>query len=59
MQWFFDQWVYGTEIPKITVEYGVKDSADGPVLEIDVKQEKVRDGFAPCCLCWCGSRKAG
>ena len=45
MGWFFQQWVYGTDIPKITIEYSIKDGADGPLLIIDAKQENVPDGF--------------
>lgn len=45
MGWFFEQWVYGTDIPKITIEYNIKDQAEGPVLSIDVTQQNVPDGF--------------
>ena len=43
--WFFDQWGYGTDISKLTGENGINDGADGAVLTVDVKQEKVPDGF--------------
>jgi len=45
MGWFFEQWVYGTDIPKITIEYNIKDGPEGPVLAIDATQQNVPDGF--------------
>ena len=45
MGWFFDQWVYGTNIPKISIEYSVVDSPDGAVLKLDATQRGVPDGF--------------
>jgi hypothetical protein len=45
MGWFFNQWVFGTGIPKIGIQYSIVDGADGPVLVLDVKQEHVPDGF--------------
>ena len=45
----FEQWVYGTDIPKITNEYNIKDQAEGPVLSIDVTQQNrmCRTAFVP------------
>jgi hypothetical protein len=54
MGWFFEQWVYGTDIPKITIEYNIKDRPEGPVLAIDATQQNVPDGFRsvmPIMLC--------
>jgi len=45
MGWFFNQWVYETGIPKISIQYSVKDGADGPLLVLDVKQQGVPEGF--------------
>ena len=32
MNWFFNQWVYGTELPRCRMEYSLKPAADGKVL---------------------------
>jgi aminopeptidase N len=45
MGWFFDQWVYGTAIPKITIEYSITDGPQGPVFLVDSKQQNVPEGF--------------
>ena len=45
MSWFFNQWVYGTDIPKIKIEYSVVDKADGPTLVIDATQQGVPESF--------------
>jgi hypothetical protein len=45
MSWFFRQWVYGTDIPKIGVEYSIKDAPDGPVLAVDDTQQNVPPDF--------------
>ena len=42
---FFNQWVYGTNIPKIGIEYSIVDEKEGPVLKIDATQRGVPDGF--------------
>lgn len=45
MDWFFNQWVYGTEIPAYRISYQVG-SADGkPTLTVRVTQSGVSDGF--------------
>lgn len=46
MDWFFDQWVDGTEIPKITSDLKVAAAGDGYKITGTVKQEGVSDGFA-------------
>lgn len=42
MDWFFDQWVYGTEVPSYKLEYSV----NGDVLTGRVTQSGVSDNFA-------------
>jgi hypothetical protein len=42
MDWFFNQWVYGTQVPSYKLEYNV--SADG-VLNAKVTQSGVSDNF--------------
>ena len=32
LNWFFSQWVYGTELPSYTLEYEMKPNADGSML---------------------------
>jgi hypothetical protein len=47
MGWFFDQWVYGTAIPKYTFGYDNAPTADGKFqVRCHVKQEGVPDNFA-------------
>ena len=42
LNWFFRQWVYGTELPQYTLEYEVKTSADGATMISGVvKQDSV------------------
>lgn len=41
MGWFFNQWVYGTEIPRITVEYTLADQEKGAVMKGTVRQSGV------------------
>jgi aminopeptidase N len=41
MSWFFNQWVYGTEIPSITVEYTLADQEKGVVLKGTIRQSGV------------------
>jgi aminopeptidase N len=46
MGWFFRQWVYGTDLPKISVEYSFANEADGVVVwKVDIKQHNVPAGF--------------
>jgi hypothetical protein len=45
MSWFFDQWVYGIEIPKYVYSYSV-DKVDGEYqVTLKVKQENVSSSF--------------
>jgi hypothetical protein len=41
MSWFFNQWVYGTTIPHITVEYTVAAQDKGAVLKGTIRQSGV------------------
>ena len=45
MGWFFRQWVYGTDLPKISVEYSFADDPAGVVWKVDLKQQNVPEGF--------------
>ncbi len=46
MQWFFDQWVYGTEIPKVRFDHDVEKTDAGKfAVDLEVRMEKVADGF--------------
>ncbi len=41
MDWFFDQWVYGTEVPAYKLEY----SLNGSTLNAKITQSEVSDNF--------------
>jgi hypothetical protein len=46
MNWFFDQWVYGTEIPKHVAKFDVKDVGGGKYkVTGSVTQSEVPEGF--------------
>jgi aminopeptidase N len=45
MSWFFNQWVYGTEIPRITVQYSVVKNEKGALMQGTVTQRGVSPGF--------------
>ena len=46
MDWFFNQWVYGTEIPSYKLKYGLKDAGGGKtLLQISVTQSGVSKDF--------------
>jgi Peptidase family M1 domain/Carboxypeptidase regulatory-like domain len=46
MNWFFDQWVYGTEIPKYRLEYSVQSTPGGKtVVTGKLTQSEVSDNF--------------
>jgi aminopeptidase N len=46
MDWFFDQWVYGLEIPTYKFSYSTKSTADGKyIVTCEVDQENVPDDF--------------
>ena len=46
MDWFFDQWVYGTEVPAYKLEYSVTKSGDKAILNAKITQSGVSDNFA-------------
>jgi hypothetical protein len=41
MDWFFDQWIYGTEVPAYKLEY----SLNGSTLNAKITQSEVSDNF--------------
>jgi len=46
MDWFFNEWVYGREVPHYDFHYNLKDGGGGKtVLEYSVKQSDVSDQF--------------
>ena len=46
MDWFFNQWVYGTEIPQYDLKYSLKDGGDGKTLaQVSLTQSEVSDSF--------------
>jgi hypothetical protein len=46
LDWFFDQFVYGTQIPKLSVEFSVRPQADGRfVVRGKLKQSEVPENF--------------
>jgi len=46
MAWFFDQWVYGTDIPRYHIEHSLSAAADGGfVLTVTVEQSGVAENF--------------
>ena len=48
MGWFFDQWVYGVDVPTYRVDLDVSPMVDQPapfVLHGRIRQEDVPDGF--------------
>ncbi len=46
MDWFFNQWVYGTEIPDYKFTYQLKDAPGGKTnLQISLTQSSVSDSF--------------
>lgn len=49
LDWFFQQWIYRTDLPSYTLEYGFKDKPDGSVIiSGTVKQDNVpADFFMP------------
>lgn len=47
MNWFFDKWVYGTEIPAYNFEYQISKTSDGKAsLNAKITQSGVSDDFA-------------
>jgi Peptidase family M1 domain len=46
MDWFFNEWVYGTEIPTYSLTYDLKDAGGGKTqLSLSVTQSGVSDSF--------------
>ena len=45
MDWFFDEWVYGTEVPAYKLEYSIDKSGDKMTLNAKVTQSGVSDNF--------------
>jgi len=45
MSWFFNQWVYGTEVPKVNVRYSLSKTSDGVVWKTQVMLERVPPNF--------------
>ncbi len=45
MSWFFNQWVYGSEFPKLSVQYNVVPNEKGAVLQGTIRQSGVSKGF--------------
>lgn len=46
MDWFFDQWVYGTEVPAYKFEYNVSKAGGKNILTGKLSQSGVSDNFA-------------
>jgi len=46
MSWFFNQWVYGIEIPTYIVSWDIEQTEDGKyIVNLKVKQENVSESF--------------
>lgn len=45
MDWFFDEYVYGTEVPKYDFTYNIVNDANGVVLDLKLSQSGVSDRF--------------
>ncbi len=46
MDWFFNQWVYDTQLPRYSLDYEITQSDDGkPQAELKVRQSQVSDDF--------------
>lgn len=45
MDWFFDQWVYGTEVPGYKFEYSVNKTDGKTVMTANITQSDVSDNF--------------
>jgi len=46
MDWFFDEWVYGTSVPTYTFSWNAEQDSAGYAAELRVRQSDVPDGFA-------------
>jgi hypothetical protein len=45
MDWFFNEYVYGTELPKYDFSYNITNDANGPVMELKLSQSGVSNNF--------------
>ena len=45
MDWFFDEWVYGTEVPSYAFNYSLSDDGDKTLLKFTVEQSGVSPRF--------------
>jgi aminopeptidase N len=45
MDWFFDEYVYGTALPTYRLEHSFSEAPEGPVLSVKVRQSNVDDKF--------------
>src|SRR5262249_17245534 len=46
LDWFFDDWVFGTGIPEYALYYKVESAGNAFIVEGKIKQSKVADDFA-------------
>ena len=45
MDWFFDQWVYGTDVPSYKLEYSLKPAGGRTTMSVKLTQSGVADDF--------------
>lgn len=45
MQWFFDQWVYGSDVPTYVFSHTYDEVENGVVARVRIRQEEVPDDF--------------
>jgi len=45
MDWFFNEWVYGTEVPRYRLDYSLAEEDGKTVLKFTVEQRDVSPGF--------------
>ena len=45
MDWFFNEWVYGTEVPRYRLDYSLAEEDGKTVLKFTVEQSDVSPGF--------------
>ena len=45
MDWFFNQWVYGTDVPKYEMEYSLSKQKGQTILNAKITQSEVSDSF--------------
>jgi len=47
LDWFFDEWVYGTDVPRYQFKYDVESAAGGAAkIKMQITQSEVGDRFA-------------